>query len=347
MDRPTDYPRDADDPSVSLLAPLFADGRPFLTLGSLALLFSGGFAIFLGLAGQFLPHDIQYLGMTARDLCAQNACRIVHFMIHDRISFGGTLIALSVLYLWLIHFPLRARRPWAWWTLLLSNALGFASFLTYLGFGYLDTWHGLATLLLLPCFALGLALSYRTLDRPRGITRLFQPTPGSERQRRPGCLLIGRRLMLATAATMFAAGLTITLVGVTVVFVPQDLQYMDTTAARLDALNPRLIPLIAHDRAGFGGGVLNVGFLILACTWRAAPSRHLWQALAVAGTTGFVTAIGVHPLVGYNNPVHLAPACLGAISYAIALALTYPRGISAHGSNAHGTSSVGFPPPHE
>jgi hypothetical protein len=354
MDRPTDdNPRPADDPDIGLLSPLFADGRPFLTLGSLALLFSGGFAIFLGLAGQFLPHDIQYLGMTARELCAQNACRIVHFMIHDRVSFGGTLIALAVLYLWLIHFPLRARRPWAWWTLLLSNVAGFASFLTYLGFGYLDTWHGLATLLLLPCFALGLALSYRTLAHPRGIASVLQSslvafaTPGSERQRRPGWPQIGRYLMLATGATMFAAGVTITLVGVTVVFVPQDLQYMDTTTARLDALNPRLIPLIAHDRAGFGGGVLNVGLLIVACTWCAAPSRHHWQALAVAGTIGFVTAIGIHPLVGYNNPVHLAPACLGALSYVIALALTYPRGIGAHASNAHGTCSVGFSPPLE
>jgi hypothetical protein len=53
-------------------------------------------------------------------------------------------------------------------------------------------------------------------------------------------------------------------------------------------LNPRLIPLIAHDRAGFGGGVFNVGFLVLACTWCGTPSRHLWQALAVAGAVGFI-----------------------------------------------------------
>jgi heme A synthase len=100
---------------------------------------------------------------------------------------------------------------------------------------------------------------------------------------------------------------------------------MDTTAAQLDALNARLIPLIAHDRAGFGGGVLNVGLLIVACTACATPSRHLWHALAAAGTVGFVAAIGVHPLVGYNNPVHLAPACMGAIAYFVALALTYSR----------------------
>jgi hypothetical protein len=316
-----------DDPNANLFAPLLQDGRPLLTLGTLGLLFSGAFAIFLAAAGQFLPHDIQFLGMTAADLCARNGCRIVHFMYHDRVSFGGTLIALAILYLWLIHFPLRARQPWAWWTFLLSNVAGFASFLTYLGFGYLDTWHAFATLVLLPCFTIGLTLSYRTLERPRTIRALIRPmhaheTPSEEFPKR---VIRGRQLLLLTAATMFAAGLTITLVGMTTVFVPQDLEYMHATADQLNALNPRLIPLIAHDRAGFGSGVVNVAFLLLAVTWCGNPSRHRWQALALAGAIGFTTAIGIHPLVGYNNPVHLGPACLGAIAYATALILTRPR----------------------
>jgi len=313
MTRPT------DTTSQSLFSPLFADGRPFLTLGALGLTFSGGFALFLSAAGQFLPHDTQYIGMTARQLCALDGCKIVHFMIHDRVSFGGTLIALSILYLWLIHFPLRQRSPWAWWTLLLSNIAGFASFLTYLGFGYLDTWHGLATLLLLPCFALGLALTYRTLSRPRHIRCLLGRSSDTPPH---GPARLGDRLLLATGAAMFVAGITISLLGMTAVFVPQDLEYLGTTAARLNQINPRLIPLIAHDRAGFGGGVLNVGLLIVACTWCGQPSRHRWQALALAGAIGFLTAIGIHPIVGYNNPVHLAPACLGAVAYFLALFFT-------------------------
>lgn len=303
-----------NDADVGLLSPLMADGRPLLTLGTLGLLFSGGFAIFLAAAGQFLPHDIQFLGMTARELCHLNECRVVHFMIHDRASFGGTLIALSVLYLWLIHFPLKAGERWAWWTLLISQVAGFASFLTYLGFHYLDTWHAVATVLLLPCFTVGLTLSYRTTRTGRVPAR-----PPAD---------WGRRLMLATAAIMVAAGVTITVVGMTTIFVPEDLQYMGTTAAHLDALNPRLIPFIAHDRAGFGGGVLNVGFLIFACTWCGRPSRHLWQALLLVGLVGFGTAIGVHPLVGYNNPVHLAPACLGAVGYAVAIVMMRRGGVA-------------------
>ena len=42
-----------------------------------------------------IPHDVQYLGMTAQDLCRLNQCRIVHFMFHDRVSFGGSLIAVG------------------------------------------------------------------------------------------------------------------------------------------------------------------------------------------------------------------------------------------------------------
>ena len=117
---------------------------------------AGGFAIFLAADGHFLPHDEEYLGMTAGELCRLDQCRIVHFMYHDRGSFGGALIAIGTLYLWLAAFPLREREPWAWWTFLVSGLAGFASFLAYLGYGYLDTWHGVATLLLLPCFAWGL-----------------------------------------------------------------------------------------------------------------------------------------------------------------------------------------------
>jgi hypothetical protein len=69
--------------------------------------------------------------MDPRTLCALHQCRIVHFMFHDRVSFGGTLLAIGVLYLWLLAFPLRQGREWAWYTLLLSGTVGFLSFLAY------------------------------------------------------------------------------------------------------------------------------------------------------------------------------------------------------------------------
>ena len=72
-----------------LFAALLGDGRPLLSFTGLSLILSGGFALFLALTRQFLPHDIQFLHMNADELCALHGCRIVEFMVHDRAAFGG------------------------------------------------------------------------------------------------------------------------------------------------------------------------------------------------------------------------------------------------------------------
>jgi hypothetical protein len=310
-----------------LLAALVGDGRPLISLVAISLIFSGGFAIFLAATGHFLPHDESFLGMTARDLCSLHGCRIVHFMYHDRGAFGGSIIAIGTLYLWLAAFPLREGEPWAWWTLLASGGLGFASFLTYLGYGYLDTWHGVATLLLLPCYLWGMTRTFRTLAKPRGVRSLARGASPAPPWTSPAG--VGRALLLLTSATLVAGGLVIMTVGMTHVFVPQDLTFMGVTPAELNTINPRLIPLIAHDRSGFGGGLCATGLAVFCCVWCGRFSKSLWQALAVSGTVGFGTAIGVHPLVGYTDVVHLAPAVLASMIFAIGLAMTYPAMLAA------------------
>src|ERR1700683_5115604 len=87
---------------------LVGDGRPLIIVTGLCLALAGVFALFQSATGHFLPQDVGYLGMSAPDLCGVNECRIVHFMFHDRVSFGGALIAIAVLYFWLSEFPLRA-----------------------------------------------------------------------------------------------------------------------------------------------------------------------------------------------------------------------------------------------
>jgi hypothetical protein len=131
---PTPTSSNATD-STGLLAELVGDGRPLLALVALGLILSGIFALFLSATGAFLPHDVAFLGMQPRELCALHECRIVHFIFHDRVSFGGTLIAIGTLYLWLLAFPLRLGEEWAWWTLLFSGVIGFLSFLAYLIYG--------------------------------------------------------------------------------------------------------------------------------------------------------------------------------------------------------------------
>src|SRR6185295_2159019 len=175
MRETTNNRRDNGRAGRGLLDAAIGDGRPLLLLSGLALILAGGFALFLSASKHFLPHDVHYLGMTAEQLCGFNNCRVVYFMFHDRVAFGGALIAIGMLYMWLAEFPLRQRQAWAWWTFIVSGIFGFGSFLAYLGYGYLDTWHGVATLLILPCFVIGLFKSRSNLQPPCGISSLLRP----------------------------------------------------------------------------------------------------------------------------------------------------------------------------
>lgn len=306
-----------DDPGF--LATLMGDGRPLISFTGLVLILAGAFALFQSMTGQFLPHDVEYLGMTAKQLCSVNGCKIVHFMFHDRVSFGGVLIAIGAIYLWLAAFPLRDREPWAWWLLAFSGIEGFGSFLAYLGYGYLDTWHGVATIALLPFLIGGLWRLYPTLRKPNHPRLLLKPYAPVDWRSQTG---IGRVCIGAVAIALFVAGAVIMTVGMTTVFVPTDLGYMGLGVEELRAVSDRLIPLIAHDRAGFGGGVCNVGILIFFTTWCARPSKSLWQVLAFAGAVGFACAIGVHPAIGYTTFIHLLPAYGGAALLFVGLVLT-------------------------
>lgn len=305
----------SEQPQRGFVDALIGDGRPLISFCGICLGLSGLFAILQAMSGHFLPQDTAYLKMQAEDLCQMNECRIVHFMIHDRVSFGGALVAIAVLYLWLAEFPLRSGEAWAWWALVISGLTGFGSFLTYLGYGYLDTWHGTATLMLLPCYTLGvwrlrptLALKFSDLSPYSSL----RPTGTLDPATSAG---IGRILLAWTASGMIAAGLTIQVIGMTTVFVETDLAYMEIDRSELNRINPRLIPLIAHDRAGFGGAVFTAGILTLMCIWFGTPSVALWQVLLIGGLAGWSTAVFVHPVIGYTDTMHLAPAVLGAVAF--------------------------------
>ena len=254
---------------------LVGDGGPLLKLTGIALIGSGLFAFFLGATGHFLPHDIAFLGVTSEALYLIADARLVKFMVHDRVSFGGAILGVGVLYLWLAEFPLRRGEGWAWWALFVSGFVGFASFLAYLGYGYLDSWHGAATLVLLPTFGLGMYRAIRNIKTSHSAVTLKRPGWRGAWRSKYG---IGRALLLATSLCLVLGGLIIMTVGMTSVFVPTDLEFMELCVGDLNALNPRLVPLIAHDRAGFGGGVCCCGLTMFLCIYCSGPSRSLWQA---------------------------------------------------------------------
>src|SRR5215470_1212582 len=176
---------------AGLLDAIVTDGRPLLQLTAFALFFSGCFALFLSIRQEFLPHDITFLGTTPEQLCAMADCRVVAFMFHDRVAFGGVLVAIAILYFWLSTVPLGEGAAWAWWTITISGAMGFLSFLSYLGYGYLDTWHGVGSAFLVPIFAAGLVRSRSLLRHDATHNLLFRLPGGRHRFGHFALLLTG------------------------------------------------------------------------------------------------------------------------------------------------------------
>src|SRR5580704_11423269 len=179
-----------------LFEALLGDGRFLLSITGIALMLSGGFAIFQSITGHFLPHDVQALGMDAAHLAQAANPNVVRFMFHDRVAFGGTLLAIGWAYLWLAEFPLRAGAQWGWWTFTISGACGFLSFMAYLGHGYLDSWHGVATLFLLPVWVVGIVRSRMCVAGPLTIRTIWVRPPWTE----PVPAAVGRKLLVVCAA---------------------------------------------------------------------------------------------------------------------------------------------------
>lgn len=292
-------PTDRTSVDRSLWAGLLGDGRPALATVAVALTFAGGLAVYLGFTRQLLPHDLAYLGMSAVELGDIADGRLMDFMVHDRVSWGGALFAVGVMYLWLTVFPLADGRRWAWMTIAITGAVGFASFASHLPTGYLDSWHGVGTLLLIPVFAVGLARSRSTISGQR------LSVAG-----RPGDMTWGRRFVLATGVGLAISAMVIMAIGMTVTFVSSDLDFIGLETEQLTSINERLVPLVAHDRIGFAGGVLVSGLLIASIAV-FGEGRAARQAVAVGGLFGFGLALGIHFAVGYTDLLHIAPALIG------------------------------------
>src|SRR5207248_679748 len=109
-------------------------------------------------------------------------------------------------------------------------------------YGYLDTWHGVSTLALLPLFVLGLVRSYTHLCGTKSLRPALQR---SATLPWVSCAGLGRLLLLMAGVGMIVGGGTIMVVGMTNVFVPQDLAFMQVMPSDLAIVNPRLIALIA------------------------------------------------------------------------------------------------------
>ncbi|HEX4310799.1 MAG TPA: hypothetical protein VHZ25_12280 [Acidobacteriaceae bacterium] len=299
-----------------LLQVALGDGRSLIALTGISLALAGGFAVLQSVSGQLLPQDSHAVGMDSVALMRAGNRHLLGFMFHDRVAYGGTLLSIGAGYLWLAAFPMRDRAPWPWWALAFSGAIGFLAFLTYLGQGYLDTWHGVATLFLLPVFLAGLWRS-----RPDTFAlRSVWSTPPNERGR---CARWGRILLGVCAIGLILAGFTIAVFGMTTVFVPSDLRFIGLDVHTLAQISPSLIPVISHDRAGFGGGLCSIGSLLLFMARCAELNRSFAEIVTVMGCAGFGGAITVHFVVGYVDFFHLLPAFIGFSIFLLADGFLY------------------------
>ncbi|MFB9330744.1 hypothetical protein ACFFSY_32790 [Paenibacillus aurantiacus] len=305
----------ADAPNSENDPPFWRNWGWMCLLG-IGMIIGGLIAWHIATSTVLLSYDEDFLGMTGGEVNAI-APHLLHFMSHDRITLAGTMISIGILYYRLAKHGLRYGLHWAKTAVLVSGAAGFPSFFLYLGYGFFDPLHAAAAVVLFPMFLLALR---RNPDRPyRGPVNLR----GGKVWRRS---LWGQLCFIMVGFSLCIGGIVIAAVGVTEVFVPQDLRYLGLTREALDLINPRLVPLIAHDRAGFGGALLAdaVMILILALWGLQQGARWLWWTLLAGGAPGFIAGLGIHLSIGYTDFVHLLPAYFVFALYVAGLILLYP-----------------------
>ncbi|MFE5966556.1 hypothetical protein [Streptomyces sp. NPDC056463] len=261
-------------------------------------------------------YDRDYLGMTLDELHAANH-HLVHFLQHDRITMAGTMVSIGALYTGLAVGGIRRGRAWAREAYLLSGAIGFPTLFYFLATGFVEPLHTATTLVLFPMFV---AAVRRAPHTPRW--RRMPEGPEPERRR----ALVGQLLLVVTGAGLFVGGTVISLVGLTGVFVPSDLVFLGADTQALEAVNPRLVPFVAHDRAGFGGALMAAAAaitLLSAWGWGRGEAWVFWS-LATAAAFGFLPAVLVHGAIHYTDFLHLAPVYIGIILTATGLLLARP-----------------------
>jgi hypothetical protein len=288
----------------------------WMCLLGIGMMVGGLLAWIIAATSVVLPYDISFLGMEASRLTEANPF-VLQFMSHDRVTLAGTMISIGILYFQLSWYGLRKGHHWAKTALLTSCLVGFSSFLLYLGYGYFDPLHALAAVILLPMFI----LSMRPHKEHPSYVRPNLLNDSLWRQAQWGQLMF-----VVLGFSLAIGGVVIAAVGITKVFVPQDLEYLCASPEMLKAINERLLPLIAHDRAGFGGALLADALAILAASlWGLNQGRRwLWWTFLIGGMPGFIAGFSVHWSIGYTDFVHLLPAYFAFAIYVSGLILLYP-----------------------
>ncbi|HEY3963324.1 MAG TPA: hypothetical protein VGM05_02130 [Planctomycetaceae bacterium] len=287
-------------------------------LMALGMVIGGLLALVIAGTRVVMPYDEASVGMTRDQMIAINE-HLLHFMRHDRMTLAGTMLAVGILYLALSIYGSRRGMHWAHVTIVTSAFAGFASFFLFLGFGYFDPFHAFVTAVLLQLLLLAMHCDLSSESRAT------QPELTNDHAWRLSQW--GQLLFIVHGVVLVIAGCVIASYGVTTVFVPEDLEFMETSAEHLHGAHPQLVPLVAHDRATFGGMLISCGVcVLLSSLWGFRRGREwLWWALMTAGGVAYVATILVHWHVGYSSLKHLLPAYGGLAMLVIGGALSRPH----------------------
>ncbi|WP_129688979.1 dihydroorotate dehydrogenase [Gottfriedia acidiceleris] len=293
-----------------------SDGWIWYFLFGLFMFFGGLLALFISLTSIVLPYDEHFLTIN-RHLILQFNDRILPFMSHDRMTLSGTIMSGGILFISLARNGIKHHYHWAKKAADTSAFVGFLAIFLFIGYGYFDWLHALFWVVLLIPFLIG-------FFKTRGINR----SPESENLTNNNfwkISLIGQLFFIILGFSIIIGGCIISFVGVTTTFVKTDLNYLCITPSRLNAFNQHLIPVISHDRAGFGGGLVSVGLLVLMISlWGFRQNQKwIWWTLLLGSLPTFITAFAVHFMIGYTDFYHLLPPIIASLFLLIGVITSY------------------------
>ncbi len=244
--------------------------------------------------------------------------KILHFLVHDRVTLAGTMIAIGILYSSFAWFSMRRGEKWAKEAVCYSALFGFINFFAFLFYDYFDVFHAFVTACLMQIFLLCVYA-----DLPK-LKKVNKPSPKNDRVWRMS--LWSQALFVTQGLGLILAGLVITYFGATEVFVPQDLEYLGQPSDLIRAFHKNLVPLIAHDRCTFGGMLVSSGICILMSALHGFERGRswLWWVYIFSGFPPYLITLWVHLDIGYVNQFHLAPVYIGIALLIGGLALGAP-----------------------
>ncbi len=285
-------------------------------LFGLSILIGGLLALLISITSIILPYDEYFLNMTKETLDNFNN-HILFFMAHDRMTLAGTMISGGMVYIALAYYGIRKGLLWAKQATDVAAITGFLGILMFIGYGYLDWLHLIFWIILAPFYVIGFIK-----------TKHLKGTPSSTNRTNHSIWrhsLLGQFLFVFLGFSLTLGGIVISYIGVTSVFIPTDISYICMPPEMLSEFNDKLIPVIAHDRAGFGSALISVGLLILMLSlWGFQQgNKWVWWTLLIGGIPAFICGIAVHFAIGYTTFIHLLPAYFALALFVLGLLYSF------------------------